>query len=317
MLVETQTTVPVQLSISLPDFSLSSGKSSNFSATLTFNTDPLVNKTISWSATIGSLSNTNDTTNSVGQATVTYNAPIVTAHTSVEITASFAGDAYYSPANSTSTGIITMVNSLQLEPEADAYISRDNPDENFGNATTLIWQYTGGTVPPDSYRSYIKFNISSIPNSTYIGSAILYLYTTTVPPAPDWTGDSFDVFSVIHDDWIENEITWNNAPPFISTLVDRSGRVSTGAWIGNDVTSFVRDEYDSGNMTASFGIKVNGYDGTYTQANSREGAINQPFLEILPIAIPEFPSDLLMVLIIMTLSTGAVLARKKLLKNQS
>jgi len=277
----TQTTVPIQLSISLSSFTISSGKSTPFTATLVdTNGNPLAKKTIIWNASAGSLSAINGTTNSYGQVTVTYTAPTVDVSTSVTITASFAGDAYYSSGSATSSGIITAAGLLQLEPVADAYIDRDSPDSNYGTATTLVWQYTGG-LPPDRYRSYLKFDISSIPHPCYIISATLYLYTVTVPPVAYWTGDSFDVFSVFHDDWTENGITWNSAPPFIATIVDRpSGRIPSGAWISNDVTSFVRSEYDMGDTLVSFGIKVNGWDGTLTQANSREAATNQPYLEI-------------------------------------
>jgi len=276
-----QTTVPTQLSISLPSFTISSGKSTNFTAILMdTNKNPLAGKTINWGATAGSLSAMNGTTNPYGQVSVTYTAPTVDVQTSVMITASFAGDAYYSPSSATSSGIITATDLLQLYPLADAYIDRDTPDSNYGTATTLAWQYTGG-FPPDRYRSLLKFDISSIPRSCYIISATLYLYTVTVPPVAYWTGDSFDVLSVSHDTWTENGITWNNAPPFIATIVDRpGGRIPSGAWISNDVTSFVRSEYDIGDTLVSFGIKVNGWDGTLTQANSREAATNHPYLEI-------------------------------------
>ncbi len=196
------------------------------------------------------------------------------------ITASFSGDAYYSSSNASSNGIITAAGLLQLEPVADAYIDRDSPDSKYGKATTLNWQYTGG-YPPDRYRSYLKFDISSIPRSCYIISARLYLYTVTVPPVAYWTGDSFDVLSVSHDDWTENGITWNNAPPYIATIDHaRSPRIPSRAWISNDVTNFVRSEYDIGETLISFGIKVNGYDGTLTQANSKEASSNHPYLEI-------------------------------------
>jgi len=212
---------------------------------------------------------------------VTYTAPIVYFPTPVTITAYFAGDAYYSSGSAASSGRITPTGLLQLEPVADAYIDRDNPDSNYGKETTLAWQYTGG-FPPDRYRSYLKFDISSIPRSCRIVSATLYLYTVTVPPVAYWTGDSFDVLSVLNDDWTEDGITWNNAPPFIATIVHGSGgRIPTEAWICSDVTSFVQSEYNNGDVLVSFGIKVIGWDGTLTQANSREANTNRPYLEIL------------------------------------
>jgi hypothetical protein len=289
LLAGAQTTVTVQLDISLSNFTISSGKSTTFTAILMdIHKNPLVNKTINWNASIGSFSYIGGTTDSYGRVSVVYEAPIVDIQTQVNITASFAGDTYYSSTIGISTGTIAFVDSNQIEPVADAYIHRDHPNENYGGATTIAWQHSGG-IPPDPYRSYLKFDISSIPNSSVITKATLYLYTVTVPVVGYWTGDSFDVFTVIHDDWTESGITWNNAPPFVETIIDRSAsRIPSEAWISSDVTDFVKNEYDSGDTLVSFGIKVNGYDGIKTEANSKEAIINHPYLELSLFSAPLF-----------------------------
>jgi hypothetical protein len=290
--IEAQTTVPTSISILLSNFMLSSGESTNFTAILRdANGNPLSNKVIEWRTTLGTFSSSTTVTDSYGQASVTYTAPIVNIRTPVTIYASFAGDAYYSGTTASSSGLITASNLLKLLPTADAYVSRDSPYSNFGAESRLLWQYTGGT-PPDAYRSYLKFDLSRLPRPAIIRSAILYLYNTTVPPVPYWMGDSFDVFSVYADDWLENEITWNNAPPLAEPIVDRGGgRIPVSAWIASDVTEFVRGEYERFDNFVSLGIKVNGWDGTLTQANSKEAGEHQPYLEV-DYAIPPIPTTL-------------------------
>jgi len=95
------------LSISPSSFTLYSRGSTSLTATLASGGSVLVNKTITWSATGGSLSATSTTTNSSGQASVTYAASTVTAQTSVAITASFAGDSSYQSSSGTSVGTIS------------------------------------------------------------------------------------------------------------------------------------------------------------------------------------------------------------------
>jgi len=99
----TQTT----LSVSPPSFTLYSGQTQTLTATLKDeNNNPLANKTVAWTKSVGSLSATSGTTSSSGQVSVTYTAPNVTAQTSVTITASLAGDANYQSSSGTSSGTI-------------------------------------------------------------------------------------------------------------------------------------------------------------------------------------------------------------------
>ncbi len=106
------TTLPFEsttLSITPSSFSIDSGKSTPLTATLKDSAgNPLPNKTIQWSATSGTVSTNSTVTDSLGQAAITYYAPIVTSQTSVTITASFTGDAEYEPSEATSSGTIML-----------------------------------------------------------------------------------------------------------------------------------------------------------------------------------------------------------------
>jgi hypothetical protein len=97
------------LSIFPPYFTLFpgySGQVQSLIATLRgSNNNPIPNKTITCSATSGSINPSSNTTDALGQFSAVYTAPTVTAGTSVTITMSFAGDNQYGPSSTTSSGI--------------------------------------------------------------------------------------------------------------------------------------------------------------------------------------------------------------------
>ncbi len=152
------------LLISPSSFTLQTGNSTTLTATLKDeNGNPVPSKSITWSATAGSLSATSGTTNPSGQASVTYTAPTATAQTSVTITASFAGDGQYGSSSGTSSGTITVAGviptSLSISPPSFTLQSGGSTtltatlydDENVGLADKLInWSATSGSVSPSS-----------------------------------------------------------------------------------------------------------------------------------------------------------------------
>jgi uncharacterized repeat protein (TIGR01451 family) len=83
-----------------------SGQVQSLTATLMAGNTPLSNKTVTWSASAGSVSPSSGTTDAFGQVSVIYTAPAVTDETpQVTITASFAGDDQYRASSGTSLGI--------------------------------------------------------------------------------------------------------------------------------------------------------------------------------------------------------------------
>jgi WD40 repeat protein len=85
--------LPTSLSVSPPSFTLGPGQTQTLTATLTAGGTPLPGRTVSWSATAGSVSPSSGLTDSSGRVTAVYTAPDTP--TTATITASFAGDAEY------------------------------------------------------------------------------------------------------------------------------------------------------------------------------------------------------------------------------
>lgn len=96
-------TLSTTLSVTPTSFTVNSGQTQTLTATLTSDGTPLASKTVTWSATSGSVSSSSGTTDSSGQVSATYTAPTVAASTSVTITASFAGDSQYMASSGTPT----------------------------------------------------------------------------------------------------------------------------------------------------------------------------------------------------------------------
>jgi len=101
-----------------------SGQVKELTATLRdSNYNLLANKAITWSATAGSVSPSSGTTNALGQVSVVYTSPTVTAETpQVTITASFAGDAQYQASSGTSLGIIATPTTVNISSDGGTVI---------------------------------------------------------------------------------------------------------------------------------------------------------------------------------------------------
>lgn len=131
------------------------GENKTLTATLALDGVPLAGKTITWSASAGSVVPENGVTNSGGQVTVTYTAP--DNETTVTLTASFAGDTLYAASSENSLGTIAMpYSTLTISPRNFGLL----PGENKTLTATLTcggdplenklvtWYTTWGRINP-------------------------------------------------------------------------------------------------------------------------------------------------------------------------
>ncbi len=136
-----------------------------------------------------------------------------------------------------------------LTPLADAQVASGNPTVNYGAGTNLYLQSSSSGYGNE--RSWLKFDLSSIPAGSTITGATLKLW--------DWkaTGASLpvEVRSATDDTWTESGLNWNNQPALggvLDTQTLASG--TTNAWYNWNVTSFVQGEF-SGDKTVSLLVK--------------------------------------------------------------
>jgi hypothetical protein len=86
-------------------------------------------------------------------------------------------------------------------PAADVLTYSSNPNTNYGSYTSLFVQK--GSV---TSRSYIKFNLGTLPTGVNVSKATLRLFVNQIA-APG----SFDVYQ-LNSTWSESTLTYNNAP---------------------------------------------------------------------------------------------------------
>jgi hypothetical protein len=85
----------------------------------------------------------------------------------------------------------------------DSHIRSNAATTNYGTDTTIIV----GNANPNLRRALIKFDLTSIPSTSIIDSAVLSLYISS--NGPDNSGNSnFSVYNIKRV-WTETGVTWN------------------------------------------------------------------------------------------------------------
>lgn len=182
--------------------------------------------------------------------------------TATAITAPGSGQTYYT-----------------LEPVADSSVASGNPNNNYGTQTSMY--VMGSTVDAfKNERSWLKFDLSSLPSGTAITNATLHLYCWSVQGSP--------LPASLHggttDSWTETGINWSNQPTFGSAL-DTQTLSSVNSWYVWDATSFVQNEI-AGDKTVSLVVKAVTEDSPATTApkfifDAKEYSSNHPFLQVV------------------------------------
>ncbi|HMB24199.1 MAG: DNRLRE domain-containing protein [Chloroflexota bacterium] len=150
--------------------------------------------------------------------------------------------------------------TLIFRAQADARVEERHPDTNTGTSDYL--EVVQGNKR--SEESYIRFNISGI--SDVVQSARLRLYSTT-----DSSQDGPALYAS-DNTWVEKELTWNNRPKHLGSVIDDKGLTKRYSWIDYDVTSLI-----TANGVYSFALVGESNDGV--RFSSRESS-NGPQLII-------------------------------------
>ncbi len=123
-------------------------------------------------------------------------------------------------------------------PLHDTWVWSCAPDTNYGNMSVLVVGTLGGCTG----ETYLKFNVSSIPDK--FDKALLFLYK--------YYGRSYPVGTYkIEEDWDENLTTWNTRPSRGDTSYDTI--YPSMGWNAWDITQLVR-EWETNN----YGVALNG-----------------------------------------------------------
>ena len=155
--------------------------------------------------------------------------------------------------------------TLTLTTVADAYVHATSPDRNYGKNIALRTD-----ASPD-IRSYLRFDTQGM----NVVRATLRIYANSA------SSTGFTVRDVTDNDWLESDLTHNNAPT-MGRIVGSSGAFSAGTWTTVDVTSLVTD-----NGPVNLALTTTG--STAISYSSREGK-NPPELVIDFFPAPPTPT---------------------------
>lgn len=162
--------------------------------------------------------------------------------------------------------------AIELLPVADTYVHGANAGINYGASNLLHVKNSLGNTGVIR-EAHLSFRLNE--DIGEIGKAEFYIYgsvTEGTAPAAD-----LDLYSV-NTPWEENSVTWNTKPEFDDYLgmfhADR-----TGKWHVVDVTAYVKRQARD-NAAVSIGLKQNMNPGYIASFNSREAAVNKPYLKI-------------------------------------
>ncbi|MEO5885013.1 MAG: SwmB domain-containing protein [Candidatus Limnocylindrales bacterium] len=163
--------------------------------------------------------------------------------------------------------------TLTFGAAADAQVKSSSATTNYGADTGL--RLRSEPAPATTYNSYLRFDVSGV--SGPVTAVKLRLFVTD--PSPD-SGTVYGTSS----GWLENTITWANAPAFGTTALGGAGSTTLGTWV--DVT--LAPSSVSGNGSVSYALRNASTNSAIF--SSKEGA-NPPQLLVTYSSTPPPPPD--------------------------
>ena len=135
---------------------------------------------------------------------------------------------------------------------ADSYVDKFYPNTNYGSSSCLgLLEYTNYYM-----RTYIRFNLSSIPVGATINNASLFLYMSS---AGSLTTTAM-AYHQVNDTWTELGIKWNNQPcpgtGCNSTAESTNTTLNTIGWKAWFVTNMIVNATTNGKTNVSIFLKT-------------------------------------------------------------
>ena len=141
----------------------------------------------------------------------------------------------------------------KLRPcEDDSYVDEANSGSNYGTEPHLEI----ATMKNGNKRTFLKFELSKIPENVDIYSARLYLYFywgSNYVELRENYDMKIEAYKVLDDSWSEGTLTWSNQPA-MGDEIDESPIGSWQSWKYWDIESYFDEQRGIDNL-ASFAIK--------------------------------------------------------------
>jgi len=138
----------------------------------------------------------------------------------------------------------------------DTYIAENAPITNYGANNYL---YAGEDSVTDKQRlSYLKFNITPIPEGQTIIDSKLCLFVTTNLYDTGETATAW-VYELDNQIWVETNPTWNKKVTGVGSLINTIGGIDgdwDDFWLCFNGTDWVSSEYSDGKSNVSFMVNA-------------------------------------------------------------
>ncbi len=156
--------------------------------------------------------------------------------------------------------------TVSIEASGDAYLSKQNPDQNYGitDLITVDGQDINGD-PNTELRGLIKWNLSQLPEGSVVQSARIILHLV------NHSGGNVYTLHKSTKDWHEADVTWNNASADFESAslgilssnilglhsipLNSDGIAAIQSWIDNPETNFGFLILPDANSTNGFEFK--------------------------------------------------------------
>ena len=154
-------------------------------------------------------------------------------------------------------------NTRTLSPDADAYVTGENPHLNFG----------AGPLGTDRLgHSYLRFVLPNTVGRT-VRRAVLWVYANESSPV------GYRVCQSGSDSWNERYLTYGYAPSLHGDCTPSSGPHGAGQYASVDVTEYVPYFY-YGSYSFTLAMVAATQDAPRVSYLSREAAANRPYLVV-------------------------------------
>ncbi len=210
-------------------------------------------------------------------------------------------------------GNVTLVlGNVTINPTADTYVYSGNPDSNYGGQNNLrISKYEFYEIVYQDV-TWLKFNLSSVPDGAVVDVATLELYCS-------WVSETYNIYAHYCSDnsWTELGLTYSNMPLWSPGSMDSTTVPTSSEWYSWNVLEAVQDSVDGihgGPDIVTIVLRETTNRGTYAWVSfySNDNSFNKSKLTVhWSGIIPEFPSFLILPLFMITTLLIVIVYRRK------
>lgn len=208
---------------------------------------------------------------------------------------------------------------VTLNPTDDTYTDWWNDDSNYGGRSELKVGNSGGAYADYVYHTWLKFDLSTVPDGAVGITAMLELYESSWLGVPETHNVS--AYLCLDSSWSEYTLKWVNEPFYNRTsCLDWTLVHTSETWYSWNVTEAVLANRRWNTTTLTIVLEESwDHDGAkYVTFNSKEAQYNIPKLTIKWTAVvPEFSLPASMLLMILITTFIIAIYKRRCLKHQS